>query len=176
MASWTPERSALLSLLLDDVVGTEVMVSIRRDYCKMHDSFISYFSVGPAYYTGSRAEGIDLPESDDDYMFDMNAWFMIKVKQSPDDAHEASFPNLFHLCTDNAPPGFAMLRYDIHFQCPLFFPAASNWINGVPYLSSVLYLRILKSAYEDKPTLSEEAHRIQGPSYELWTEYMEKSE
>ena len=35
MTSWTSARSVLLSQLLDDVVGTEEMVRIRQDYCRI---------------------------------------------------------------------------------------------------------------------------------------------
>ena len=39
MANWTQERSVILSLLLDEVVGTEERINIIQDYCKIHDSF-----------------------------------------------------------------------------------------------------------------------------------------
>ena len=33
MMSWTPDQSSLLSLLLDEVVGTQEIIDIRQDYC-----------------------------------------------------------------------------------------------------------------------------------------------
>ena len=73
MASWSPARSVLLSQLLDDVVGTEEMVRIRQDYCRIWDCIRSATnSSDNGYYTGSKAEGLDLPGSDDDFMIDIN--------------------------------------------------------------------------------------------------------
>ena len=71
MTSWTPARSILLSQLLDDVNGTEEMVHIRQDYCKIDDFLQSTAFNTNIYYTGSKAEGLDLPGSDDDFMYDI---------------------------------------------------------------------------------------------------------
>ena len=45
MASWNPARSILLSQLLDDVVGTEEMVRIRQDYCRMFDFRLTFDAI-----------------------------------------------------------------------------------------------------------------------------------
>ena len=68
----TPARSILLSQLLDDVVGTEEMVRIRQDFCRIDDFLQATRFKMNIYYTGSKAEGLDLPGSDDDYMGDIN--------------------------------------------------------------------------------------------------------
>ena len=58
MTSWTPARSILLSQLLDDVVGTEEMVRIRQDYCRILDWIRSTGTNTKNYFTGSKAEGL----------------------------------------------------------------------------------------------------------------------
>ena len=87
MAHWTPARSILLSQLLDDVVGTEEMVHIRQDYCRIFDCIYSTGNNSNIYYmyTGSKAEGLDLPGSDDDYMYDINQIRNIQVIQREQD-------------------------------------------------------------------------------------------
>ena len=73
MASWTPDDSMILSVLMDDVVGTQKMVEIRQDFCRIDDCLMSEIGRGNrVYFTGSKAEGLDLPGSDEDYMFDIN--------------------------------------------------------------------------------------------------------
>ena len=37
MSSLTPDRSAILSQLLNEVTGTEEAIKIRQDYCKIDD-------------------------------------------------------------------------------------------------------------------------------------------
>ena len=64
--SWTPDQSSLLSVLLDEVVGTQEMIDIRQDHCRLHDCIKSDDSVN-WYFTGSKAEGLNLPGSDEDY-------------------------------------------------------------------------------------------------------------
>ena len=94
-----------------------------------------YFALAHAHYTGSRAEGLSLPGSDDDYMFDINDAFGVLVKQSTRDTHDETAPNILHLCIENAPQGFAMLRFDTQFNFSLLLLWAKR-INGVPYASS----------------------------------------
>ena len=174
MGSWTSERSSILSLLLDEVVGTDGMINIRQDYCRIHDSFRSYFSIKSSYYSGSQAEGLSLPGSDQDYMFDIDDAFNVTVKQSQDDSHDASASNILHLCTDDVPPGFAMLRYDGQFQAPSLLFLWSKWINGVPYLSSS---RFMQSFFVTATSeVSDTIYNIQRPSFEQWNEYKDRSE
>ena len=63
---WTRQQSSLLSLLLDEVVGTQEMINMRQDFCRLYDCIRSNHS-GNRYFTGSKAEGLDLPGSDEDY-------------------------------------------------------------------------------------------------------------
>ena len=111
MSQWTPEDSAFLSLLLDTAIGTKEGAVIRQDFCRLHDCVKSNMDKDYAiYYTGSKAEGLDLPGSDMDYMHDLNAPFKIKVVQSLHEYPVDFMYNVFHLCTENTPPGFALLR------------------------------------------------------------------
>ena len=171
MTSWTQERSTILSLLLDDVVGTEEMINIRRDFCLIQDCFNSSIASKYSYYTGSRAEGLELPGSDNDYMYDCNNGAKIRVIQEMQDMRDSPTPNILHLCTENVPSGFAMLKYGPQFQNKQFLQASRN-INGVPHLSSYLLLRDILSRDRNKTM----TRIIQGPSIETWTKYMDTSE
>ena len=72
MASWRQDHSRILSLLLDAVVGTKEIIEIRQDFCRLSDCLSSAFTEDNTYFTGSKAEGLDLPGSDEDYMHDNN--------------------------------------------------------------------------------------------------------
>ena len=170
MASWTPGRSATLSLLLDEVVGTAEMVKTRQDFCRLDDSLVSFVRIMAVYYTGSKAEGLDLPGSDHDYMLDITDEFNIKVVQTVQNTHGLSSQNILHVCTENVPPGFALLRIDTHCHDP-FLLRVSQRINGVPHLSSVIYMRERLQSENQK----DETVVIQGPSIESWSEYADKS-
>ena len=170
MASWTPERSATLSLLLDAVVGTADMVKTRQDYCRLIDYLKTCTRSKAVYHTGSKAEGLDLPGSDHDYMYDINNEMNIKVIQTAQYTHGSSSQSILHLCTENVPPGFALLRLDTHFHNS-FLLRTSQGINGVPHLSSFRFMReCLKSDNRPNRTVC-----IQGPSLEEWNEYAERS-
>ena len=112
MASWAPDRSVLLSQLLDDVVGTEEIVRIRKDVCRILDCIMSTTDSNNdnVYYTGSRAEGLDLPGSDLDFMVDINDKTNLLIIQTMQDAPTVRNKNVFCMKTDNASPRFAMIR------------------------------------------------------------------
>ena len=110
MTSWTPARSIPLSQLLDDVVGTEEMVRIRQDYCRIRDRIESTALGINTYFTGSKAEGLDLPGSDYDNMGDINDLNNMQVIQTKQDTSGATQINLFVMLTENIRPCFAMLR------------------------------------------------------------------
>ena len=110
MSSWTPDRSAILSLLLDEVTGTQEAINIRQDYCRLFDSIASTVLLGEQYYTGSRAEGLDLPGSDDDVMQKINNLFKLKVVQSLNETSNTPIYEEFLLCTETTNPGFVLLR------------------------------------------------------------------
>ena len=172
MASWTPERSAILSLLLDEVSGTEEMVNIRQDFCKVRDCIESSARNTGVYFTGSKAEGLDLPGSDYDYMFDINGRYNIRVAQTQETRVMSSpYTATLLLCTDGVQPGFALLRWLSPIPHPLLMRSSRN-INSVPHLSSFLFMREHLHTFKSGDCYS---RVIQGPSIELWSEYEDRS-
>ena len=71
------------------------------------------------YFTGSKAEGLDLPGSDDDYMIDINSLYDIEVSESVYDLIRSTRRNKLLIITDNVPPAFAMLKC-VTLQDPRF--------------------------------------------------------
>ena len=172
MARWTPERSSTLSFLLDEVVGTEEMVNTRRDYCKILDIITSLRM--PRYFTGSKSEGLDLPDSDIDYMYDINEIFSLKVVQESDDnITPDTYRNILHLCTENVPPGFAILRCGDQVENLTLLQTSRN-INGALYLSSFHFLQGLFPFIQRSSPNTKVA--VQGPSIVRWNEYANISE
>ena len=178
MTSWTVERSAILSLMLDEVSGTEEMVAIRQDRCRVEDCIQSCYQNTGFYFTGSRAEGLNLPGSDQDFMYDINDQYNIQVAQTTQEARVASSPRIstLLLCTDNVHPGFALLRWLSNSPLilhPELLRASQN-MYGSPHLSSFLFTRERLQA----ETNSGDGYTrtIQGPSIETWGEYMDRSE
>ena len=83
MADWSLEHNTYLSTLLDDVTGTEESVGIRQEYCKIYDCIASSDLYNyNQYFMDTKAEGLDLPGSDDDFMFDTNNPADIAVSES----------------------------------------------------------------------------------------------
>ena len=170
MSRWTPDHSAFLSLLLDVVVGTKEMMELRRDRCMLVDNIKSNTQVSTVvHFTGSKSEALDLPGSDTDLMFEINDMYTIKVIQSLQENY-MTYPNIvFYMCTENCPPGFALLRYIKPGIDPLSFALTNviQTIDGLQYLSSDLVVdRIAFSAIK---TNIESKRARQGPSMEAWT-------
>ena len=170
MADWSPEHNKYLSALLDDVTGSEEGVRIRQDFCKIHDC-IMWINPHNAnvYYTGSKAEGLDLPGSDRDYMYDINDLYNIEVSESLHDLIRSTRRNKLLIVTDNVPPAFATLKC-VTLQDPLLFLSAVH-MNNEWYLSSQQFV--------SSPWLQSEktdTSRIQGPSVETWSEYDDTSQ
>ena len=170
MTDWSPEHNKYLSALLDDVTGSEEVVRMRQDYCKIHDCI---FSTNPdnvnMHYTGSKAEGLDLPGSDDDYMIDINKMYDIEVSESVHDLIRSTRRNKLLIITDNVPPAFAMLKC-VTLQNPLLLRSVVP-MNNESYLSSQ---KFVSSPWQQPKTT--DTSRIQGPSVEVWTEYDDTSE
>ena len=175
MASWTPAYSVLLSQLLDDVVGTEDIVHIRQDYCRIWDCTLSTKDAtnDNVYYTGSRAEGLDLPGSDDDAKLDINNIANLSIIQNIQDASTATHRSVFCMKTKNVPPCFAMLKSVNQVQHGLLFDAC-QLIDNTMYLSSFLFVHNAESEM-NTDTYNQKISR-QGPSLERWTPYMDTSE
>ena len=168
MADWSPEHNTYLSALLDDVTGTEESVRIREDYCKIHDCILS-IDGNNVYYTGSKAEGLDLPGSDYDYMYDINNVHDIEVSESIHDLLRSTRRNKLLIITENVPPAFAMLKC-VTLQHPLLLRSAVT-MNNESYLSSQQF--VSSPWWKSAKT---ETSRIQGPSVEIWNEYTDTSQ
>ena len=170
MANWSPEHNTFLSALLDDVTGTEEIVRIRMDYCKILDCISSSLpDKVNNYYTGSKAEGLDLPWSDDDFMYDINGIYDIEVSESIQELVRSTRRNKLLIITDNVPPAFTMLKC-ITMQNPLLLCSAVP-MNNELYLSSQ---QVVSSPWLQTEKM--ETRQIQGPSVEVWGEYTDKSE
>ena len=176
MASWRPDHSMILSLLLDTVVGTKKMIAIRQDSCRLRDCLESAGLKINVYFTGSKSEGLDLPGSDEDYMYDTNNYLKIKVTQSFDENNEASLYNTLFMSTENVPPGFALLQY-LH-QTPLhpFLYRASKNMYGRLYLSSDLFVQNNVSKFRNMNIPVIQSVQRQGPSAEVWLSGQNTSE
>ena len=175
MSNWTSARSILLSQLLDDVVGTEEMVHIRQDFCRIFDCINSTLdtSNNNTYYTGSKAEGLDLPGSDDDVMIDINNLAKLLIIQQIQDVSTLVQRNDFYMKTENAPPCFVMLKSLNEVQCSYLFDACQLLDNAI-YLSS--YLLVHNNASSIDKTLVDETFTKQGPSIERGSPYMDTSQ
>ena len=172
MAEWSPQHNTYLSCLLDDVTGSEESVRTRQDFCKIYDR-IESINIKPdnvnVYYTGSRAEGLDLPASDDDFMFDINEIYEIEVSESIHDLVRSTRRNKLLIITDNVPPAFAMLKC-VTLHSPLLSCSAVP-MNNELYLSSQ---QVVSSPWRQSEKT--ETSRIQGPSVEVWNEYSDTSQ
>ena len=161
MSSWTPSHSILLSQLLDDVTGTHEMVQMRQEFCRLDDCFSSAKSERTIYFTGSKAEGLDLPGSDMDFMVDINDEDIEVIE------HGHAFPQprdkqIFMMVPNNANPAFAMLRL-ITQPTPtkLLTFVSLSLISGSYFLSSSLTMLYRLHLHNNCPNA-----KIQGPSIE----------
>ena len=156
-----------MSALLDNVTGTEEIVRIRHDFCKIRDCIASVNRDNVDwYYTGSKAEGVHLPGSDNDYMFDINDNLDIDVSESLQDLLQSTRRNKLLIITDNVPPAFAMLKcVTLDLQDPFLLRSAVQMSNDETYLSSQ---KLVSSPW---PYESTTESRIQGPSVETWDLY-----
>ena len=178
MSTCTPERSAILSLLLDGVVGTKEAIEIRKDFCRIMDA------IRPkpikSYYTGSKAEGLDLPGSDEDFMIDINDQLLINVVQFSNETANTFCNGMFFLCTENVNPGFALLRcINLNPQMNCInvsrLMMIMQYIDGVPYLSSNLLVDFCHCTVKCLHKSWNLTMGRQGPSIEQWREHQNKS-
>ena len=168
MASWTRDDSKILSVLLDDVVGTQEMIEIRQDFCRMYDCLMSEMMNTSVYFTGSKAEGLDLPGSDEDYMYDINNLYQIKVTQSLDENNDTSHYSIFYMSTENVYPCFALLQHVPQTPMNSYLYQLSQNMDGLQYLSSDLCVEKYVSLLNE--TESRGTAKRQGPSAEYWTD------
>ena len=163
MARWTLEHNIYLSCLLDDVTGTQEMVKIRQDYCKITDRIMSSnIDNVQIFFTGSKAEGLDLPGSDEDYMYDLNNIFDIEFSESLPQLFQSIQRNKFTLKPDEERPGFALLKCCSSVEnSPL--RQSLCYIGHYLYLSNSAF--VLPRRYD--PLIRKV--KIQGPSNETWS-------
>ena len=172
MANWTPRYSTLLSQMLDGKIGSKEMINTRQDYCKILDCAHSTASQRNSYFTGSRAEGLHLQGSDEDYMIEINSYtkYNIKVIQSLAE-NTTIFPySTFLMSTENVRPGFTLLQHVPQTPLPPFLNQTSRDINGLRYLSSDIFIqKRLIEMQRDKYFIDVIKLRRQGPSMEMST-------
>ena len=166
MSRWTPSHSVLLSMLLDDVIGTQEIIEMRQDGGRMIDCRHSAIAGYKCYFTGSKPEGLDLPGSDKDFMYDMNLRFSkeIKVVEHEPSIQDSQSKYLFVMVTDNIHPGFTMLR-SITPTIDKFLVDSCQDVNGSQFLSSYLTVFNYLTMHKCK-CISPGNLRIQGPSIE----------
>ena len=141
---------------------------IRRYFCKIEDVVLSIN--GPnAYFTGSKAEGLDLPGSDHDFMIDINEVYDIEVSESLYNLDNSTRRNKLLIVTNNVTPAFAMLKC-VSLQEQFLLRSAVP-MNNELYLSSQQF--VSSPWRQPKKT---ETSRVQGPSVEVWDEYADISE
>ena len=171
MASWRPDHSMILSLLLDTVVGTKEMTEIRQDYCKILDGIlvVTKCQQGNIYFTGSKSEGLELPGSDEDYMLDINNSIQIKVTQS---FVENETSSNFLMSTEHVPSCFVLLQHIPQAQTLPYLYRGFRYRNGIPYLSSDFIGQESLLCWSKTPV---EKVKRQGPSAETWYELNDKS-
>ena len=185
MSRWTPDRSAILSLLLEEVTGTQEAIHVRQDICRIQDFLRSMTAPSrvkfDVYFTGSKAEGIDLPGSDFDYMSDENDMFRIKVIQSLPSPPDESTHGLFYLSTENTHPGFGLMRAvdtrTLRKIEPIILSAIQR-MDGHTYLSSDLFVQTLQNFGKNMGIFKTMGiiEKRQGPSIETWEGEEDKSE
>ena len=183
MSRWTPDHSALLSLLLDEVVGTKEMIEFRQDNCMLLDCHGANSKAGSdGYFTGSKSEGLDLPGSDMDFMHDINNTLGIKVIQSLQDSPATCPYSVFYMCTENTPPAFALLRYIKPGTSPLpslcLIVNNMQTMNGLQYLSSNLAVNVFHCPPLHKHLVGRHfvKRERQGPSVEHWSVFENTAE
>ena len=177
MPGWTPDASMILSLLLEVVVGTKEEIAMRQEYCRMFDSLLS-LRTNNVYYTGSKAEGLELPGSDMDYMFDINNMHRVRVIQSLNENIDVGLDSIFLMCTENTPPGFVLLKHVHQTIFQTFLYQSSRNINGQWYLSSDVFIQKSElHTRQDQMYLGINSFiQRQGPSLEYWTHFSDRSE
>ena len=169
MDNWSPEDNRYLSSLLDGVTGTEEIVKMRQDYCRIYDCLHAK-NVHPhsSHFTGSLAEGMDLPGSDEDYIFDINDYYDIGVSDSLQELAQSTQTNKFLFITDNVQPGYVLMKCanqtqnaDLLNSCVMF--------RNATYLSSALSVSTSPALQSDQGN----ARTIRGPSVESWSKYLD---
>ena len=149
-------------------------------YQNLHDCLRSTRANFNFYFTGSAAEGLRLPGSDFDYMFDINNTHCLKVIQSLDEIPDLYQYNVFLICTDNVSPGFSLLQHVNQDATRTIDPvlcAASKSMYGLQYLSSDLFTQLNLIQRQNVYTHAQGIiYKRQGSSMESRSPYSDDSE
>ncbi|CAC5377418.1 unnamed protein product [Mytilus coruscus] len=140
--------------MCDEIVGSEKVVKYRRLFFKVYEIVQNNF-LSPSKYiipSGSKAEGLNLPGSDIDIMLISKKYIVYESKLETDIARSTINTHILVIDTDNAQPGFALLRVQNELFCEQHFVERNE--DGI-YLSSKLYLLNFATKYT--------YHKINGP-------------
>ena len=151
-------------------MGTPEMVKIRQDYCRIADEVRSIKIHMRTYYTGSQAEGLYLPGSDADTMYDANDYDHIQVVQDIQAIPSITTDSVLLFSTDKVPTGFAMLKSlnMVPHSAPQHIKDAYQEMDGSLYLSSFLYVDNMVSIENEKMKCN---FTRTGPSVETTNDY-----
>ena len=172
MTSWAAERSAILSLMLDEVSGTEEMVTIRQDFCRVSDCIESCGSEhGRTTSAAAWQKGWTSRAATGTLCMTSMATYNIRVAQTAQEARVASSPricfspSLYRQC-----PTLASLCWDGYLSLLLFLILsyyAHHKICTAFFISAAFSSRVNRLNAE---TNTEDGctRVIQGPSIETW--------
>ncbi|CAC5365853.1 unnamed protein product [Mytilus coruscus] len=152
----------------DEIVGSE------KDFFKVYE-YVQHNFFAPSKYiipSGSKAEGLNLPGSDIDIMLISKKYIVYESKLETDTARSTINTHILVIDTDNAQPGFALLRVHNELFCEQQFVERNE--DGI-YLSSKLYLLNFATKYTyhkiNRPCISnrdgklDAAHSLKCPQW-----------
>ena len=148
-------------------------MTIRQELCRLYDCLSSTGLGSNLYFTGSRAEGLELPGSDDDFMYDANDYLDIKVIPQKVQFEATGTRNVFVMSTATISPVFVSLRSISPIQKKSILDAC-QCISNYLYLSSNLFLHNFALKY-NRASPDTIIINIQGPSMEERSTYMDIS-
>ena len=178
MASWTLERSAILSLMLDEVSGTEEMVAIRQDFCRVVDCMTVLLSEHGHVLHRQQGRRAEPPGQ--------RQWLYVVTSM----ADTTSGWHRRHRKLASRPLRVSLLSSSV---LTMSTPASLCWDGSLTLLLFLIlsYYAHLKicTAFHISAAFSSRVKRlqaanpgdgatrvIQGPSIETWNEYMDRSE
>ena len=163
MSFWRPRHSVLLSVLLDDVIGTPEIIGTRQELCRQKDCVNVRVTGDPVHYTGSQSEGLELPGSDKDFMQVINKTEKLEILEQDKSVSQPNGRYRFVVVTNNVHPAFAMLR-SINPPSRGIIAKSLQKMDGSKFLSS--YLTISNYLHNHSRNFDCSNLKIQGPSIE----------
>ncbi|VDI07353.1 Hypothetical predicted protein [Mytilus galloprovincialis] len=105
---WVDSRETYIYEQLVQIVGSEIDIRTRQRFFIIHDMIVnSFLPDWKQISSGSLAEGLDLPGSDVDTMFEVN---IFEAVQNVRNIKHPIERDIFEMETDNNHPGFTRLR------------------------------------------------------------------